>query len=874
MTHAKPYLRRPAKPPVGLWAKLAPEPEETVMGLLLRIAEVQGHNSTDRTLKAAGVWRGAISRGMQPDVDILARAILQDPRELAADSPQRDGHGRLTLRGHFVGEHVEFGRRRLCPGCVEADPHHRFWWDIECITTCPRHGLTLVDACMCGVKFGWRDGSLLKCARRADGVHGLGREPADAKSLRKDAYLLGRLGAGAAEPVPILDPLSVDDAFDALERVGAAAEGYSREWRSARSLGQPIGELQARGFDIIVNDILDEVLTRIFDEFIAQGGKAEEGFSSCYGWFYHWINHRGYSRLSPLLAQKVLDHGIARFPVSRPVRLGRLDRKAVRRLSCKAAADMAGTTVHSMKSIGLSLGLIRANKHSGRHLSFAVEDVERIARDLQGAMSLKQTTAHLGIGNNTMAVLLKDGSLVPALRGGHRVHDYVFRPQDVTGFLRKLAGDSPKVSSPPANLVPVAGRGRRAASTAEAVREILKGRLRIRAQLKKGLGLRALFVDPAEMMEAVDGEVLSFSAAAIRMRLNSRGLRKVIDLGLIGGAPPGSSRVPAKVADAFADRFMMLGEIQGRIGGYLSNLRDQLRLAGFETDPGLDRCMCAGYSRRDMEPFLRAVDAGKATLGKPEGTWKALIHEAKKILSKAAAPVPAEDMMAKIRRRMTLGPSDDPAFLRRLLWNEKESIIHIEGAGWWLRERAFLGRTFPLSGPRLTMTHIVDDILSELLKSAAAPISRQVILDQLKKRSVRTPTRDSELFLRRFFIRHSAEYISLGGLGYWARSRPYPPALYDPLTWKRKSQSAAQRAGLWAMKLIEEANRPLTLSGLEVMLLDRQILPVGCCSRTYVADALSEFRSEMIYLPRVGYWLAKRPWPTADHRPIARKKAA
>ncbi|MEY9403642.1 hypothetical protein ABIF79_010017 [Bradyrhizobium japonicum] len=874
MTRAKPYLRRPRKPPIGLWAKLAPEPEETVMGLLLRIAEAQGHGSMDRTLKAAGVWRGAISRGMQPDLDILAQAILQNPRELAADSPQRDARGRLTLRGHFVGEHVEFGRRRLCPSCVEAHPHHRFWWDVECITTCPRHGLNLVDACLCGTKFGWRDGSLLKCARRNDGVHGLRCGAADAKLLRKDAYLLGRLGAGAAEPVPILDPLSVDDVFDALERIGAAAEGYSREWRSAKSLGQPLGVLQARGFDIIVNDSLDEVLTRIYDGFIAQGGKAEEGFSSCYGWFYHWINDRGYSRLSPLLAQKLLDHGIARFPVSRALRLGRLDRKAVRRLSLKAAAEMAGTNVHAMKSIGVSLGLIRANKHSGRHLSFPVEEVERIARDLKGAMSLKETTALLGIGNKAMAAIMKDGSLVPALRGGHRVLHYVFRPQDVDEFLRKLAGNARKVSVSPAGLIPVAGRGRRAASTSETIREILKGRLRVQAVLKGESGLRALLVDPREMMEAVDGEMLSFSAAAIRMRLNSPGLRKAIELGLIDGARPGSSEVPAKVADDFADRFMTMSEIQGRVGGDFGNLRDKLRLAGFDQDPGLRQCRCAAYLRSVIEPFVRKVETGQVVLGKPEGTWKALIREAKRILAKAKAPVPGAELISKIRQKMTLGPSDDPVFLRTYLWESRESIVHIEGAGWWLRDRPYLGRTFALGGPKPTMTQIVDEVVLELLKSTSTPLARQDILARLKAQSIRTPTGDGELFLRRFFNRHVDKTIKLAGLGYWDRARPYPPALYNPVTWMERAQSVVQRAGLWIMKLIEEEGRPLTRAELEVMLLDRGVLPKGCCSRSYVADGIYEFRSQIIFLNPIGYWLARKPWPAAGYRPTAGRKVA
>jgi hypothetical protein len=63
-------------------------------------------------------------------------------------------------------------------------------------------------------------------------------------------------------------------------------------------------------------------------------------------------------------------------------------------------------------------------------------------------------------------------------------------------------------------------------------------------------GLQALLVDQDELTKAVRGEELSFAAAAIRMRLNSRGLRKAIDGGIIAGVKAGSKTVPASVAEA------------------------------------------------------------------------------------------------------------------------------------------------------------------------------------------------------------------------------------------------------------------------------------------------------------------------------------
>lgn len=428
--------------------------------------------------------------------------------------------------------------------------------------------------------------------------------------------------------------------------------------------------------------------------------------------------------------------------------------------------------------------------------------------------------------------------------------------------------------SPNHGLIAIADLGRGAAATiAECVRKILEGRLRARVRVGGRPGLKGLFIDHDELMEAVTGEVLSFAAAAIRMRLNARGLRKAIDGGLIVGVQPGSKTVPAKTADAFAARFMMLGEIRDRLGGSFPTLRDQLQAAGFDPDPDLEKCLCAGYLRGKIERFVQQVEAGKASLGKPEGSWKALVREAERILSGVSAPLPSKDLLAKLRRKMTIGPSDQADFFYSAMWESRETFVYVEGAGWWLRSRPYLGRTLPLDGPAPTQTEIVDGIVVEMLRRADRPLSQDDILTELKTRSILTPVVDGEVFLRRFFVRHTDKLIKLTGLGYWDRATPYSPALYDPATWKERTQTAVQRAGLWIIKLLTDERRPLTRAELEAMLRDRGIIP-GKCTRAYIGNAVGEFSDEIVYLDRVGYWLARKPWPAAGYRPAGRKQAA
>ncbi|OKO73355.1 hypothetical protein AC629_36695 [Bradyrhizobium sp. NAS80.1] len=49
--------------PIGLWGYRPIEPEETAQGLLLRVAEIQRHSSSDRTAAAAGISRSRMTHG-------------------------------------------------------------------------------------------------------------------------------------------------------------------------------------------------------------------------------------------------------------------------------------------------------------------------------------------------------------------------------------------------------------------------------------------------------------------------------------------------------------------------------------------------------------------------------------------------------------------------------------------------------------------------------------------------------------------------------------------------------------------------------------------------------------------------------------------
>lgn len=769
--------------PIGLYAWDQVRSEESALGFLLRMAEENGHPSTDSTVVDVGVRRAGVARGVHEHIQRLASEARATTATLIANSPVLREDDKLVLCGYVVNKYLHFGIRRLCPACIAESNHHRFWWDLVPVSTCPRHRLELVSACPCGTELGWRDAGVSICTQcGAEDRHRFDRRQADAKVLRSDAYILSRFGIGSSERVAVLDALEMTDVFKTLERIGSACEGYSRTWRSAKSLGMPLGQVQARGFEVLADGKLDEVLTRIYDGYIAQGGDRDRGFGRCYGWLYHWFNHKRGVKFSPLLAEAFLLHGAARFPVVPKARLGKLADQARRKLSLKAAAAKAGMSVFAMKNIGLALGLVRAEKRSGSQLSFPVEEVERIARDLKGALSQEETQKRLGIGLRPMREIMGNGSLVPAVNGGGQRHVFVFRPSNVDALLERLAGGALVVAKASTGLLPISRLGRgRATTIGGCVRLILDGKLQARERLKGAIGLRGLFINETELEAAVKpsaGDMVPFAAAARLMRLNSRGLSRAIAIGMFAGLERGAKALPAKQVETFARKFIMMGEIRERVGGYFPTLKDQIERAGFKPDKKLAQCLNSGYLRAEVEPFLDRLKAGEVSLEMPPPARQAVIDETRSILDKAERPIESRELLALLRRKIRIGPSDQSAFFYTTMNEEKQDFVYIVGAGWWLRQRPFLGRTFPVE--RQASYHdIVDDEVVALIRKANQPMMPDDIIAALAKKDVAIAAADPTVYLRRMAIRRP-EVVRFHGKGYWDASRAWTSAGYMP----------------------------------------------------------------------------------------------
>jgi len=101
------------------------------------------------------------------------------------------------------------------------------------------------------------------------------------------------------------------------------------------------------------------------------------------------------------------------------------------------------------------------------------------------------------------------------------------------------------------------------------------------------------------VIERVAGAAIPLPAAARKMRLNARGMRKALALGLFPGVRRDARSIPASLVEDFAHRFMMLGEIREHLPGSFPTLKDTLeRMGSGRTRTWKSACMSLIRARK------------------------------------------------------------------------------------------------------------------------------------------------------------------------------------------------------------------------------------------------------------------------------------
>ncbi|MRI57108.1 hypothetical protein D8770_24595 [Methylobacterium sp. DB1607] len=450
-TRTKPWM-----PPRWTPEILADEPPH---GVYLRLCDTNGIARAAMMHTLTGVRGSRVRAGL--DLGDLARIAHCDVEDLRRSAYRRIRGEHVQIRGNTLRLRDDLFTqvRRVCPECLASSRHHRFWWDITFVETCPEHGRRLVSWCSCGGDLTWNDGLLTTCFACEDGdVLSHAPEAAEPDVLALDRWILSRFDIGEHVETPaVLEGLSLSHAIDTIERVAALdMSGYSERWVEVHDLGVPAATARAHGFRIIRTSQIAPALERAFQGFLETDSDKAPSLSSAYGWFWHWLNWRGGEQFSPPLAQIMLDHALTKFQV--PVDAFPSLKRAENSTTLSDVAKQARTRPGTIRKLLEHEGGIRSQKRKGSPIKIEKDVCDRLIADLHASVPLARLPDLIGTGMRIVKTLVRADVIPFWIPGGAKgtKHRYVFRLRDVEAWLAKLASSTDQtLESCPAGCIAV-----------------------------------------------------------------------------------------------------------------------------------------------------------------------------------------------------------------------------------------------------------------------------------------------------------------------------------------------------------------------------------------------------------------------------------
>jgi hypothetical protein len=630
---------------IGIPRWRRPLPEEPAHGLLLHLVELNGYSSAETVADCLGLRASELKVGKAKSLSAFAGMIRCPLDVLTADSPAelpprkrversfRNAKARnttaLKIRSVAISsDQLSRRDRRVCPACLEDSRHHRFWWDLTAITTCPRHELRLVDRCGCGsdARLSWQDTKLFycgKCSRRTPAR----RESAGRDVLAADAYLLKRFGVTSGEDFPVLDSMSFFDAVDTLERVGAASiGGLKRKWQSADSLGVDPEVVRARGFSILASGRLTDLLDGLLAEFRKESPDVEPALTTAYGWFYHWLNLKGGRQFSESLSDTFIAHGRNNFHLNGAIELNSGGPVLPATYTLEQAAKECAIGRTSMRKLGVQLGIIREEAKTGQVLVFDGPTVRAVAKDLSESVDQEGAIGRLGLDLVVVKDLVRSGAIAPLFNGRQWRQHYAFRQSDLDAFIQTILGNSRAVEVPrEGEMSALDARRRFNLSGALFLRLIAEGHVKVTAHPRKGRGVAGVLVGRQELKSALIAmatrEDIPVPVASVALETTNRVVRKLIEKRFLHSAETaGQAVVTAKSFARFRCDFIGLQEIASMLGCEVDRVGARVAKLGIRYKPALGRCGFHCFPRSQIYeklPELKALLGNDLRLNSP-----------------------------------------------------------------------------------------------------------------------------------------------------------------------------------------------------------------------------------------------------------------
>lgn len=161
---------------IRLLVSRKPHSDESLMGYILRLTELNNYDTCSWILKRAGFNSSLVSVSCsfafndKAQLKGLAQLTNSSPEELAPlFCPPAKKHGIFiqSIFGKPVPKRmIRLKRQKLCPECLHISTYHRRIWDLSPVTACPLHRCLLLDECPnCMKRISWvrKNVSICRC---------------------------------------------------------------------------------------------------------------------------------------------------------------------------------------------------------------------------------------------------------------------------------------------------------------------------------------------------------------------------------------------------------------------------------------------------------------------------------------------------------------------------------------------------------------------------------------------------------------------------------------------------------------------------------------------------------------------------------------
>lgn len=607
---------RPRRAPLRLGEHRGHEPAYSVLGRLARRAGVP---SAREMAKDHGLDWNAVQDGLI--TDRVATLAGMDEGSLRAATFVRNPTTVALGDQHIGASYWQVARPVFCAGCVEADrledPEfaglgliRRAWWDLKAVHRCPRHGRRL-------------DPTSLDAA----GV----RESPDPVPLASipipvtldcgwEQYLIGRLGFGNPPPREILDRISVDLAIDAVALWGAVAtSGKDGPIDLPRFILDP--DLMLAGY----RHLASEAAFLAFLDELWRGARItgrKWGVEGVYGRIYRWLNSRRSDEGLAVLRSLMRRHALSRIPLGPdPILFGEACHGEGRYSIYQAFAD-ENRSPRMFVHLAAALGEMDQGASNGdeRRIGFTAETVQRVRSFVARTITADGLRRRLAMPKNLFHALVRDGVLMPELRGpDHGMREHRFAQDAASVFLERLAWSARVVSAPPTGCAPVIAAARATeVPTSTVISALVEGRLRAVGRLRGVEGFPQILVSIDEVRLLGSRErprdSLTLEEAAKRLGLNRDTVLRLAGNGTLRSVRVAGTRnrVARWAAEtdvaAFEARYVSASATSKSLGIGIAALYAKLRDHGIERAFPKDEC---------PQFLLRRADLGRLSPDAP-----------------------------------------------------------------------------------------------------------------------------------------------------------------------------------------------------------------------------------------------------------------